>query len=140
MQRPERSTKLRVPTLALVAAVAMLGLSPLPVAATASASPDEHYVALAMSSSTRLGGYGSAGSADRARQIAMTECKIGAGADDCMIVSEIYQGCVSYAVQSDGTSWASGKGPDHDSAYWDSAGKLPVQDDNNFVFVHCWTP
>ncbi|WP_165612382.1 DUF4189 domain-containing protein [Mycolicibacterium porcinum] len=112
----------------------------LPMASTANASPDEHYVALAMSLSTKLGGYGSAGSADRARQIALAECQNAAGAGDCMVVSEIYQGCASYAIQPDGGAWASGKGPDYDHAYWDAVDKLPPADQDPGVYVQCWIP
>ncbi|MGV0066274.1 DUF4189 domain-containing protein [Mycobacterium colombiense] len=101
------------------------------VADPASAPPDlglhaNQYVAIAVSpgAKQKSGFPGSGQSASYATGIALSECRERTGADDCTVVETNLNGCVSLAIDPNG-GFASGKGPDLESARTDARAKLP---------------
>jgi hypothetical protein len=104
---------------------------------------DNEYVAMAISPAAigarhTSGGYGDAGSQDKANQIALSECRANTGNDDCLLVNAgMYHGCVSYAIDSSAHGWASGSGADFAAARSDALRRL---ESAQFVGVHCSDP
>lgn len=96
------------------------------LAAVVTASPEDPYaddwVALAVSFSKDAGAYGTAGNADLASQIAMTEC--GKKASDCMVTAVLQYGCVFFAHNTKTGEVATGRGPDPETASNDATSKM----------------
>lgn len=91
---------------------------------------DDEYVAIAISPASiqgpfHSGGFGTAGSQDRADQIALSECRARSGHDDCLLVnSGMYHGCIAYAVDGSQKTWASGSGADPSDAIANATSRL----------------
>jgi Protein of unknown function (DUF732)/Domain of unknown function (DUF4189) len=100
-----------------------------PAAPQAARPDDDEFVALAISpraiDSARHGGFGTSGTQDQANRIALSECRASTGNDDCLTVNAgMFHGCVSYAIDSSRSSWASGSGPDPAAARADALRRL----------------
>jgi hypothetical protein len=86
---------------------------------------DDQYVAVAISPVTRWSGYGTAGTIERARTIALNECKIHGGNESlCSVAESAHYGCVAVAIDASG-SFKGAKGPDPDSARQAALASLP---------------
>jgi hypothetical protein len=97
--------------------------SPAP-AATTQDEDDKQFVAIAVSTATRRGGYGRAPTADEAKTVALNECKSHTGDPLCVVAQVAHYGCVAYAIDASG-DFAGGKGPDPDSARKAAGAALP---------------
>lgn len=99
------------------------------VADPADAPPDtglhvNQYVAIAVPPKATHVYPGSGPTADYAYSIAVSECLEGASGGDCAVVETNVNGCVVAAVDHSG-GFATGKGPDIESARRDARAKLP---------------
>jgi hypothetical protein len=90
-----------------------------PPAAAAPPDADNSWVADAISIKTQTAAYGTSDTEQRARTIAIFECKQVRGADDCIDVEAIHNGCVSVVFNAKG-AFEGGRGPDAASARQDA--------------------
>jgi hypothetical protein len=128
------------PTTSTHSASAPAPESPAPQAAR---NDDDEFVALAISpraiDTPHIGGWGTAGTQDRANQIALSECRAASGNDDCLLVNAgMFHGCVSYAIDISRRAWASGFGVDSESARADARSRLGTP--ASFVYAQCSDP
>jgi hypothetical protein len=113
--------------------------APVAPAAPRAANPDDdEFVAVAISpgalGTAHHSGYGHAGTQEKADQIALSECKATSGNDDCLTINAgMFQGCVSYAIDSSQRKWASGSGPDPDAARADALRRLGLPAHSSYV-------
>jgi len=120
-------------------------LPPITTGPTARDPHDDEFVAMALSpSSLKTGqqngaGWGTSGTQENANQIALKECRSAAQFDDCMLINTgMFHGCVAYAIDRGAqTKWASGAGPDADSAKAAAIGRLGT---TGFIVVQCSNP
>jgi hypothetical protein len=90
--------------------------APPPAAAPTPDPDDNQFVAVAFPpSNPQRGTFGMAGTEERARTIALTECKLHFSDENCIVAQSARYGCVSYAVDAAG-NFGGGTGPDPDSA------------------------
>jgi len=93
-----------------------------PSPALPNSANSDQYVAVALSPHTHKGGAGTAGTQERADQIALNECK-SHGDDLCMVAAREHLGCAEYAY-GDGGDWAGASGPDPQTAHANVTKKL----------------
>jgi hypothetical protein len=94
-------------------------------ASTTASAGDGGFVAIAFSlSNPQHATYGTAGTEDQSRSIAMDECKAHFSDEVCTIAASTRNGCVAFAVDADG-GFSGGEGPDADSARKAANGKQP---------------
>ncbi|WP_249025847.1 DUF3761 domain-containing protein [Mycobacterium europaeum] len=85
---------------------------------------DDDYVAIAISLVTgRPAGWSTAGSPDKANQIAVAECSAATG-DICEAVAGMHNGCASVAIDPEAGRFQGGFGPDTTASKTDALTKL----------------
>ena len=109
-----------------------------PAAPRAARPDDDEFVAVAISPSAlhspHHAGFGTSGTQDKANRIALNECKADSGNDDCLPVNAgMFHGCISYAIDSAQSSWASGSGADSAAAIADALHRLGVPAYSSYV-------
>jgi hypothetical protein len=97
-------------------------LSAPPAAAMPPTNNSDAFVALAISPNTGRIGWGTAGTQDRANQIAATECGSASG-DVCVVAAGMQNGCAAIALGSG--LFAGGYGPTTMAAIQDASARLP---------------
>lgn len=123
-------------TLALLATAIVLA----PTAAASPEDPDgEDWVAIAVAPEASKMTYGSAGSRERAVEIAMDECVSRSDGTRCVMATAIHYGCVAAALDPQTGSWAGGRGDTQEAATADALSKLSA-DASPVGGGHCSTP
>lgn len=94
------------------------------VPAVGATAEDDDYVSLAVSLATGLpGGWGTAGSQDKANQIAVAQCNAFTGGA-CEAVAGMHNGCASVAIDPDTGRFQGGYGSDTTASNTDALTKL----------------
>lgn len=95
---------------------------------------DDEFVALAIWPVTGIGGYGTAGTKDRAIQIALAECQAATGGV-CQVAAGMHNGCAAYAIDPSAPAWHGGSGTDPTSVGADALSYLGGS--GHVGAVHC---
>lgn len=109
-----------------------------PTAPQASRLDDDEFVAVALSpralAGPHIAGFGTAGTQDKADQIALSECRANTGNDDCLLINGgMFHGCISYAIDSTARRWSSGSGADVATARANAQHRLEGAPDNTYT-------